>query len=166
MQILTYNQLDTVKIKAPFMKREDYLALGVRRSIVEAAERPQVYDLFEKYLAALPKEGCYEPNILSWDYRERCQPAYDFVAVDEIQDLTNAQMALILKSLRHEDQFILCGDSNQIVHPNFFSWSGLKSMFYNRHADRPVEVFRVLQGELDDARAKDKTDKSLSSHRL
>lgn len=137
--VLTGTSLD-----GPFMSRESYLSLGVRRSIFEASERPLVYDLFEKYITALSKEGYYEPNVLSWEYRSLCQPAYDFVAVDEIQDLTNAQMALILKSLRHEHQFILCGDSNQIVHPNFFSWTGLKTMFYNQHADQPVEIFRVL----------------------
>lgn len=131
-------------LDGPCMSRDAYLELGVRRSIFEASERPLVYDLFEKYVAALPKEGRYEPNILSWEYRSLCRPAYDFVAVDEIQDLTNAQMALILKALRQEDQFILCGDSNQIVHPNFFSWTGLKAMFYNRSAERAVEVFRVL----------------------
>lgn len=26
--------------------------------------------------------------------------------------------------------FLLCGDSNQIVHPNFFSWSQVKSLFW------------------------------------
>jgi hypothetical protein len=25
---------------------------------------------------------------------------------------------------------MLCGDSNQIVHPNFFSWSQVKSLFW------------------------------------
>jgi hypothetical protein len=25
---------------------------------------------------------------------------------------------------------VLCGDSNQIVHPNFFSWSAVKTMFW------------------------------------
>ena len=27
--------------------------------------------------------------------------------------------------------FLLCGDSNQIVHPNFFSWSQVKTLFWN-----------------------------------
>src|SRR5208283_3220610 len=44
---------------------------------------------------------------------------------------TNVQLFLILKSLRQPSNFILCGDSNQIVHPNFFSWSKIKSMFYH-----------------------------------
>jgi superfamily I DNA/RNA helicase len=41
------------------------------------------------------------------------------VLVDEVQDLTTAQLALVLKTLKTPDAFMLCGDSNQIVHPNF-----------------------------------------------
>jgi len=36
----------------------------------------------------------------------------------------------ILQSLTHSANFILTGDSNQIVHPNFFSWSKVKTYFY------------------------------------
>jgi hypothetical protein len=58
------------------------------------------------------------------------EPTYDFVAVDEVQDLTNAQLSLVLKSLKSPGQFVIAGDANQIVHPNFFSWSRVKSLFW------------------------------------
>lgn len=50
--------------------------------------------------------------------------------VDEAQDLTTAQLALVLRMLKNPDRFMLCGDSNQIVHPNFFSWSQVKTLFW------------------------------------
>ena len=31
--------------------------------------------------------------------------------------------------------FLLCGDANQIVHPNFFSWSKVKSLFYAQETE-------------------------------
>jgi len=131
-------------VESAFLTRAEYLALGIRRSIFEPGERDLVYNLFEKYIAFL-REGCfYDSNMLAWEYRSLCKPAYDFIAVDEIQDLTNAQVALILMALRKETDFILCGDSNQIVHPNFFSWTGLKALFYDRQTERPAEIFRVL----------------------
>ena len=39
----------------------------------------------------------------------------------------------------------MCGDSNQIVHPNFFSWSKVKSLFY-RQSDIQTsdELIRIL----------------------
>ena len=72
----------------------------------------------------------YDPNILSHQYLPLVEPRYDFVVVDEVQDLTTIQLQLILTSLREPHQFVLCGDANQIVHPNFFSWSTLKRFFY------------------------------------
>ena len=72
-------------------------------------------------------------------------PRYDFVVVDEVQDLTNVQLLLILRALRDPRGFLLCGDSNQIVHPNFFSWSKVKTLFWNEQGDgAPAELIRIL----------------------
>ena len=47
-----------------------------------------------------------------------------------MQDITTVQLSLVLKTLKKPGNFLLCGDSNQIVHPNFFSWSQVKSLFW------------------------------------
>jgi hypothetical protein len=128
-----------------WLSREDYRALGVKESIFLAEERDAVYDVFEKYLRFLADNALYDPNIVSHQYLQCIQPRYDFVVVDEVQDLTNIQLYLILKSLRHSRDFLLCGDSNQIVHPNFFSWAKVKSLFY-RQDDLQTgdELIRIL----------------------
>ena len=116
------------------------------RSIVNEDEREQVYDLFERYLSFLKSEQLYDTNILSHDYLPLAKPRYDFIVVDEVQDITNIQLFLILKTLRTSGQFVLCGDSNQIVHPNFFSWSKVKSLFFEQqNLTGHGEVIRVLQ---------------------
>jgi hypothetical protein len=39
---------------------------------------------------------------------------------------------------------MLCGDSNQVVYPNFFSWSHLKSMFYQSNVKRnEIKILHV-----------------------
>ncbi|CAN5674153.1 ankyrin repeat domain-containing protein [soil metagenome] len=131
--------------EASWLSRADYLDLGVKQSIFAEDERPQVYDLFEKYLSFLDASGLYDSNIVSHQYRDETSPRYDFVVVDEVQDLTNVQLHLILKSLRLPGEFILTGDSNQIVHPNFFSWSSLKSLFFHeRMLSGDGEIIRIL----------------------
>ncbi len=132
-------------IDKPWLSREEYLALGVRQSIFLADEREVVYSLFGKYLTYLKENDFYDPNILAHSYLPQVKQSYDFVVVDEVQDITNIQLQLILRSLKRPDEFILCGDSNQIVHPNFFSWSGLKSMFYQAEALESGKVTRILQ---------------------
>lgn len=132
-------------IDAPFLSRDAYLKLGIKQSIFSPEERGRVYELFERYLAQLKEQGGYDANILSHQYLERLEPRYDFLVVDEVQDLTNIQLQLILKSLRTPSEFILCGDSNQIVHPNFFSWSKIKTFFHHQEGrTAPVDLIRIL----------------------
>ena len=59
--------------------------------------------------------------------------------VDEVQDFTNAQLALILDSLKAKDQFLLCGDAHQIVHPNFFSWASVRALFWQSAREEAAE---------------------------
>ncbi|MEN0045856.1 MAG: ankyrin repeat domain-containing protein [Bacteroidota bacterium] len=128
---------------AAYLTRERYLKLGVKQSIFLSNEREKVYDLFEKYLDWLKEGDFYDPNMLSYNYLEQVEPIYDFLVIDEVQDITNIQLLLILKSLKTPTNFILSGDSNQIVHPNFFSWSKIKSLFFNQ--DLQGSALRILK---------------------
>ncbi len=136
--------LTGLSVDRPWLAREDYVALGVRRSIFLGEERAWVYDLFERYLAWLKASGLYDSNIVAQRYLADAHPRYDFVVVDEVQDLTNVELALILRLLRRPGQFLLCGDSNQIVHPNFFSWAQVKTLFFAAGAADPRALIHVL----------------------
>lgn len=129
---------------APYLSLGEYRALGVKQSIFAAAERDEVYGLFRKYLAFLSEAGSYNASILSYDYLSKVVPHYDFVVVDEVQDITAMQLRLILASLAKPGQFILCGDANQIVHPNFFSWAKVKSFFHGTPEVVSGQLVRIL----------------------
>ena len=73
--------------------------------------------------------------MVSYDYLQLSKPKYDYVVIDEIQDLTVVQIELILASLKSKEQFLFSGDSNQIVHPNFFSWAKIKSLLYQKESE-------------------------------
>ncbi len=111
------------------LSREEYRFLGVRQSIFAEHQRDKLYDLFEKYLQWLTNEELFDLNLIAHEWV--AAPRYDFVVIDEVQDLTIAQLSLVLKTLKKQGRFVLCGDSNQIVHPNFFSWSQIKTLFWN-----------------------------------
>jgi hypothetical protein len=49
-----------------------------------------------------------------------------------------------LRTLKQPGQFLLCGDSNQIVHPNFFSWATVRSVFWHDPALAERQALRVL----------------------
>lgn len=112
------------------LRREAYMELGVRQSIFAPEQREAVHALFERYRAWLAESGQFDSNLVAQQWQSLATPSYDFIVIDEVQDLTNVQLALVLKTLKQAGQFLLCGDSNQIVHPNFFSWAAVKSLFW------------------------------------
>lgn len=124
--------------------REDYRALGVRQSIFAQDLRDRLYDLFEKYRAWLSEAKLYDLNLVAQEWQTLAAPRYDFVVVDEVQDLTAPQLSLVLKTLKKPGNFLLCGDSNQIVHPNFFSWGQVKSLFWHDPQLAERQELRVL----------------------
>ncbi|MCF7888802.1 MAG: UvrD-helicase domain-containing protein [Victivallales bacterium] len=131
-------------VNAQYLTKEEYLSKGIKQSIFNNFEREEVYNIFERYLKFLSMSEFYDTNIISYDYLKLCSPKYDFVIVDEVQDLTASQLNLIIKSLKNVHNFILCGDSNQIVHPNFFSWATVKTLFYEKKTYEPKKLIRVL----------------------
>lgn len=126
------------------LSREAYLSLGVRQSLYSMDDRPTVYALFERYITWLKQSRQYDSNLLSHQYLPLAEPRYDAIFVDEVQDMTPVQLQLVLKTLRHPGQFLLCGDASQIVHPSFFSWSSLKSLFFRQQQGNDV-VVTILQ---------------------
>jgi len=112
------------------LTRDEYVGLGTRQSIFASGERGALYELFEKYRAWLREARLFDLNLVAHEWRQQAQPRYDFIVIDEVQDLTPVQLALLLGMLNKPGQFLLCGDSNQIVHPNFFSWGKVKSLFW------------------------------------
>ncbi|MFT5532629.1 MAG: hypothetical protein ACI8WM_002430 [Burkholderiaceae bacterium] len=129
---------------AGVLGRSAYLGLGIRQSIFSDEQRPALYDLFEKYRAWLEASGLFDVNLVAQQWQALAAPRYDFVVIDEVQDLTAIQLALVLRTLKQPGQFLLCGDSNQIVHPNFFSWATVRSVFWHDPALAERQALRVL----------------------
>ncbi|MDR0748822.1 MAG: AAA family ATPase [Tannerellaceae bacterium] len=131
-------------IHAAWLSGEEYMELGVKQSIFSPQERERLYPLFLKYVDWLKEERLYDSNILCCNYLEKIQPYYDYIMVDEVQDITNIQLKCILASLKNKANFILTGDSNQIVHPNFFSWGKIKTYFYES-GDGKDSIIKILR---------------------
>ncbi len=132
-------------IERSYLTRSEYENLGVRQSIFTAGDRTKIYSLFERCLEFQKEQKLYDPSFLAFDYAKLVDKKYDFAVIDEVQDLTLPQLKLILSCIKDQAQFIMCGDSNQIVHPNFFSWANIRRLFYQDSSSIDREVIRVLQ---------------------
>lgn len=111
-----------------------YLALGPRQSLYSPELRKQVHALFGHYVAWLHEAKLFDTNLLAHRYSALVQPTYEAIVVDEVQDFTNAELSLLLACCKNRGAFVLSGDAHQIVHPNLFSWSKLKSLFFRDDA--------------------------------
>ena len=133
----------------------DYLALGQRQSLLAPAAREAAHALFGRYRQWLAETDQFDLNLVAHEWRPLAQPAYDFIVIDEVQDLTGVQLALVLACLKAPGQFLLCGDSNQIVHPNFFSWAAVKTLFWQGLAGEEAQrhPLQVLQANFRNTQA-------------
>ncbi|MDZ7856550.1 UvrD-helicase domain-containing protein [Sphaerotilus sp.] len=132
-----------------------YRALGPRQSLFGPDARDAVHGLFGKYRDWLRETGQSDLNLVAHEWRALAAPTYDFVLIDEVQDLTPVQLALVLALLKAPGQFLLCGDSNQIVHPNFFSWAAVRTLFWQGLAGAAAQRqdLSVLQANFRNTRA-------------
>lgn len=128
--------------------KDRYAKLGNRQSMFPKDTRNSVYDFFKEYREFIEKDSeYYDPNLVT----HKCivEEMHDAIVVDEVQDLTESTLSLILKSLKDEskDNFLLCGDINQVIHPSFFSLSKLKSFLCQNQCirDQGSEVFYTLE---------------------
>lgn len=128
-----------------------YLALGERRALYLPEDRPAVHALFSRYQAWLSSESQHDPNDLARAALATTPAQYDVVFVDEVQDFTPAQLALALRLRRQPGQFALSGDSNQIVHPNFFAWADVRDLLRADQQLAGLDV-QVLTGNYRNAR--------------
>ncbi len=132
-----------------------YLALGSRQSLLGGPAREAAHGLFQRYRQWLSEANLYDLNLVAFEWRALAQPVYDFVVIDEVQDLTMVQLALVLACLKAPGQFLLCGDSNQIVHPNFFSWAAVRTLFWHGLAGEAAQrqTLSVLQANFRNTRS-------------
>ena len=93
----------------------------------------------------------------AWERRGLATERYDFLVIDEVQDVTPVELRLALATLKDKHAFLLCGDSNQIVHPNLFSWARVKSLFHGeggrQGAPSPLDRIHLLSANYRNTRA-------------
>lgn len=114
------------------LEREAYFELGRKRAPLFANERPEIHRIGEQYQLWLDRQG-------RQDQLDLCRAAlketrsgrvsrYDVVVCDEVQDLTELEIAFVLSLSAHQDQrgTFLGGDTQQVIHPSGFRWAEVK----------------------------------------
>lgn len=136
-----------------YLELDQYLDedLGVKNSLFNEKDREEVYPKFIQYLEYLKKNNLYDSNIICSELLGKVNKEYNYIFIDEIQDLTSIQTHFIRESLHEKmaHNFIMSGDAHQIVYNNFFSFTKLGVMLYETQSDKGVSydesIIKILK---------------------
>ncbi|KAG2708633.1 hypothetical protein I3760_05G201500 [Carya illinoinensis] len=123
------------------LSRDNYLLLSNSRvSSLSRQEREIIYELFQNYEKMKMKRGEFDLADLVIDLHRRLRigsytgDKFDFVYVDEVQDLTLSQIALFKYICKNvEEGFVFSGDTAQTIARGIdFRFQDIRSLFYKK----------------------------------
>ena len=131
------------------MEEEDYLALSEKWSIYNKKEqRRTLFKIAVEYQKWLDETGQMDENDLARRVLQKLdsgemEPEFDYLVVDEVQDLSELQLYL-LKRLRKTTQhrkeaYLFSGDIQQIINPTYFDFGRLRMPFYFEQEKKEME---------------------------
>lgn len=128
---LEYREIRNVKFKnATKLSLEQYLNIPRQYSALSEEEKRDAYKLTEEYEKWLIQEKLVDTNDLSRKVIMQCNKKWDWIIVDEVQDLSEVQIYMISQLLKSGGYIIWAGDMNQTINSTFFHFGRIKNLYY------------------------------------
>lgn len=109
-----------------------YFSMSKEYSIYDTEERILIYEIAHKYQDFLESENKFDENdiarLVIGKLESNKLKKYDFVLVDEIQDLTEKQIYLIYHLVKNSKNVLFSGDFNQTINPTYFNTTRIESL--------------------------------------
>jgi len=130
--------------ESAIITKKEYIEIGRRRGRIRPDQRDAFYHLAkERQSHAKTGNSSFEFN-KSWDSLSLCRKVLaeieqkqtlqkiDCMYVDEVQDLTKAEMEILLLLLKPDGakRFAVAGDLSQSIQPSSFTWQALQDIIY------------------------------------
>jgi tetratricopeptide (TPR) repeat protein len=118
----------------PMLDEAAYQELGRKRAPLFIDERPEIYRIAQRYQEWLAEEGRFDRIDLCRrafaELRRGRERTWDVVVCDEVQDLTELEVAFVLALSRRTDLsgVLLTGDTQQTVQPSGFRWAEVRRL--------------------------------------
>ena len=140
------------------LEKEVYLEeLGRRRGKVDLSQRETFYAISSDLEKNLSRDENLDPNNGGWDDLDLCkalqskidegkvEKKLDFLYIDEVQDLTTAELDVFLQLLNPEgiQWFAAAGDLSQSVQPSAFTWESLRDLITRIMGTHVREEYRL-----------------------
>lgn len=128
---LEYSEVaDISKLKK--LSLDKYLNIPKQYSSFEEEEKHLLYKLTEAYDKWLSNNNFWDENdvarkiILDNSNFKK----YNWVIVDEVQDLSEVQIYMLSKLVKDGGHIIWAGDINQTINPTFFNYGRIKNLYF------------------------------------
>jgi len=111
---------------------EEYKSLNTSYTLFKGEQREQfikVCQKFQRYLSNVKKENLYDEGIIVREALIQLKEIFDFIIIDEVQDLTELQVYFLCHLVRDKRNIFVSGDFHQTINPTFFSVGRVESIF-------------------------------------
>ena len=112
---------------------KEYLALDRQYTIYDREAREKIYEVYELYQDWMDKNHYFDDNDLSRMLASKGEKCFDFIAVDEVQDLTEMQIYALTCCCRNPQAMVFAGDIHQVVNPTYYSEKRIRKLYYSRY---------------------------------
>ena len=143
IQSFIKGSLNALESEGGALSLKDYEEFGRKRAPNFPMDRAKVYNLYKEYVKEL-KHKCIDQRLFdNGDFiynlykRLKANPyqqnwSIHYVYVDEVQDFTQAELAVIVRCCKHPNGFFFAGDTAQtIIKGIAFRFEDLTSIFYS-----------------------------------
>lgn len=122
--------------KKILLDREEYFSLNSNYTTLNREDRELIYSIAERYNAWLKENNFYDLNDLARKTLEKEEKKYDFLIIDEVQDMTELQIYSIVNLLKNKDNIFIAGDIHQMINSTFFTFERVKNLFFSKYKKR------------------------------
>ncbi|MGG7159844.1 UvrD-helicase domain-containing protein [Clostridium baratii] len=114
---------------------DKYISISSRYSSFNNYEKIGMYKLAEDYEKWLFNKKLEDENDVARNIilNNNNTKKYDWVIVDEVQDLSEVQIFMLSQLVKNDGHIIWAGDVNQTINPTFFNYGRLKKLYYNKN---------------------------------
>lgn len=125
----------------PLLRKEEYLGLSDKYSVFSKQDRERLFNIATKYQEWLDQEGRLDENdcarLAIVKQEQSGSENFDYIVVDEVQDLTELQIAFLLRHVRDLRNIFFSGDEHQNVNATYFAFHRIGVFFAERGKIRP-----------------------------
>ncbi len=123
-------------LKNILLKKDEYFSLNSNYTTLNNQDRELIYSIAERYCKWLKENNLFDLNDLARLILKNSGTHYDFLIIDELQDMTELQIYAIMSLVKNKDNIFLAGDIHQMINSTYFSFDRIKNLFFSKYNKR------------------------------